>query len=128
MKKWSIIIKGHVTMSANVFMRLPRLRKGWRRRAGVHYQQTEISDWYYHLLEAGVRDIPPATRKKKRKVHVIRQSPRPIDRLNAATPIDKCLLDNLVRLGILRDDSDEWAEISFETKRGPLEMRVEISE
>jgi hypothetical protein len=127
-KRWTLTIDGHVTMSYNSWKNLPRMRRGRRPRKGTHYQQSEVTAWYYLLLEAGVRDIPPAGREKKRKVHVVRQSPRPIDRLNAATPIDKAIADNLVRLGVLVDDSERWAEISYATARGPKGMRIEVRE
>jgi len=124
---WTLTIPDAVTPLYNAWSRIPRLRKGKRRAKHTVYQQDLKHMWRLYLLEAGMAYIPSA--KGKRKVTVYRHSPNKCDRANIWTPIDKLILDALVDEGILKDDSEEWADVHCEpVKAKEKKMVVEVRE
>ena len=96
--------------TANVFMRMPRLRRGRHRKRDVTYQQDLILRWYWMLYEAGIMEIHKA--KVKRGVVMKRFSPGVPDPPNLYLTGDKLILDNLVKMGLLVDDSGEWCQFT----------------
>lgn len=115
--KWRLEVPDFITPSYNEFRKLH-----WAK------QEKLEKTWMLLLISAGVRDIPTVW-KKKRKVTIWRESPGRVDKPNIWTPIDKLILDNLVRLDILVDDSQEWAEIeAYPVRKKPKRMVIEIEE
>lgn len=96
------------------------LRMHWSRRSEIRKR------WGWLLLEAGVRGIPTAERK--RSVLVVRRSPGDPDYANLWTPIDKLILDNLVEFGALVDDSPQWLDLAARSEHGTGSMEIEITE
>jgi len=92
---WSMVLES-VLPSSNVFMRMH-----WAKRKKM------IQLWAWMLREAGIRDIPPAG-GRTRAVTIIRYAPRMLDEPNLYLAADKCILDNLVKEGVLVDDSPQW--------------------
>lgn len=97
MNRWTLIIDD-VTPSANVYT-----RKHWR------WCRRQSEKWAWLLHEAGVGFAAKAD--GKRRVTIFRVHPRAIDRDNAWTPAGKLIVDNLTKFGIIKDDSDKWADV-----------------
>ena len=116
MKSWTLEIP-EVTPSYNAFRKL-------------HWAKQENLEKIWELLlnVAGANNIPKAV-DRKRKVTVWRESPYRIDRANAWTPIDKLVIDRLVAMDVLVDDSEKWIEIHiYPVRKKPKRMVIEIEE
>lgn len=76
-------------------------------------ERKRVKDIFYlELYAAFAHDMPTkATAKRKVRIHVF--SKRVRDELNLAGPIDKFLVDNIVKLGWLVDDNREYMEIEL---------------
>ena len=110
MRSWTLTVKGEVFPTANVWLRMQRLRKGRRRSLRVRYQNDVVNTWKLLLLEAGLNDVPVAVRR--RRVTIQRHAPGVLpDVPNLYTGADKCILDNLVRHGALVDDNMTWLDL-----------------
>lgn len=116
---WHLPIEGEITPSANEYLAMQK-RAYWKIR--------ELRDkWGWLLIGAGLLRIPKA--EKKRHVIVIRYSKGDLDWCNAVTPIDKFILDFLVKKGILIDDNNEFMELEVKTFKGTrVATVIEISD
>lgn len=113
-KTWTLSIP-EAFPSANVYLRLH-----WSKRR-------KLADaWSWLLLAAGVAAIPRAS--KRRRVVVTRIAPRKIDPANLYLSADKLALDNLVKAGVLVNDSERWLELKVRQRVGKASTTIEISE
>lgn len=99
--------------SANVIMRMH-----WAKRKKL------ISAWYVLLVIARIHYLPAA--KGKRKVTITRYGNREMDRANAWLGADKLICDNLVSMGVLLDDSQEWLDLEVKAVKDMRE-KTEIT-
>jgi hypothetical protein len=102
-----------VVPSNNVFM-----RSHWAERK-------RLKDVFYLEIYYAFRDSLPSKATGKRRVRIEVVSRRQRDYLNLAGPCDKLLVDNLVKLGWLRDDNPTYLEIELAGSSGS-DTRCEI--
>lgn len=114
-KSWKGVIP--VTLpSANVY-----LRSHWAERL-------RLQRIFYLELYAAFKDHMPTKATGKRKVKVLVVSTRERDYANLFTPVDKLLLDQMVKLGWLVDDKPAYLDLDVTGRAGTPETVVEISE
>ena len=119
MATWTLEIEV-ITPSANVYDRMH-----WRKKRKLS------KDWFFILYEAicekYFHDEPLRRAKKKRQVDVVRYSRGTLDEGNVWTPVDKMIFDNLVKLGILVDDSPKWLKPTVVPRKAKRNrMKIEI--
>jgi len=113
MPSWKVVIPV-VYPSANVL-----LRQHWAKR------RSQIGKWAM-VLQALMAHVPPAS-GRRRFVRITRYGKRELDPANAWTGADKLIVDNLVRLGYLVDDSRRWLTLSVLSRKGqPERTEIEI--
>lgn len=102
-----------VPPSANVLMRLHwakrrRLIQSWQALI-VYGDDSPLAqrEWALHV----------GKNRPKVKVTITRYSPRLIDQANCWLPYDKLVLDNLVKLGLMIDDSPKWMECEIKQEK-----------
>ena len=93
---WKLFVS-ELLPSANAFLRLH-----WAAR------QRLSRDWYWLLIGAGAGMVSSV--RGKRSVRMTRCASRLMDQANLWTPSDKCVLDNLVRMKLIKDDSPRWLD------------------
>lgn len=79
---------------------------GGKNKAGLSRRQLK-EKWSWLLVEAGAQHVPA---QKKRRIVIVKRSCRGLepDYSNLWLPIDKLIIDNLVSMGILIDDSRKY--------------------
>lgn len=112
---WRAIIPD-VPPSANQF-----LRTHWGRRA-------KLKEKFQRLLYKAFFGSGVTKAEGKRKVTLILHTKRQRDYANNFLAADKCILDSLVNLGYLKDDSPKWLELSLSSQVGTPQTIIEISE
>jgi len=119
MNTWTLTVDA-ICPSANPFMRLH-----WRARLKL------AKAWNWLLLEQVLKPVhdgtglSPARRKRQVKITSYRRGEP--DPQNLYLAHDKCILDQLIRLGVLIDDSAKWCEFSVVSQRaGKLGKRTVI--
>jgi len=113
MPSWNLRVIEDAPPSANVFLRMH-----WTARMKLKRL------WAWLVLEAGAREVPLADGKRCVKVEVRSKGKR--DPQNSWTPVDKLIVDNLVRCGALKDDSAEWCDLRVITIQGEPRTRIRI--
>ena len=105
--------------TANVYIRMPSLRRGqWHRQPCNRHRQDLRDAWYWMILEQVARysdSIAPA--KRKRYVKVISYRRGDPDEHNLVLCADKLALDNLIKLGVLVDDNKKWCKLEVEGRK-----------
>ncbi len=133
MKLWTLAVDD-ICPSANVYMRMPSIRRGQRHRPGCTRHQQDLKEaWHWMLLGqialATPGGISPAT--EKRYVKMISYRAGEPDPPNLYLGHDKLVLDNLVKLGVLVDDNARWCDfhvISRKAGKGEKRTVIEIRE
>ena len=102
MKEWKLRVD-EITPSANVwdrthFRKKSRMIKAW---FWLLYEQI-------YSLKYNGNGITRAKKKRAIRVSRFSHSTKPLDELNIHTPVDKLIIDNLRKLGVLMDDSPRW--------------------
>lgn len=128
MKTWTLTID-EIFPSANVYIRMPSLRKGQRHRQPCNRHRQDLRDaWHWMILEQIGRHsdgISPATRKRHVKIISYRRGDP--DPQNLVLCGDKLVADNLVKLGVLVDDNARWCSLQVVgRKAGKLGKRTVI--
>ena len=113
-RSWKGVVP--VIPSANVY-----LRSHWSERM-------RLQKIFYLELYAAFKDDVPTKATGKRKVKVLVVSTRERDWANLVTPVDKLLLDQMVKLGWLVDDKPAFLDLEVAGRAGTPETVVEISE
>jgi Holliday junction resolvase RusA-like endonuclease len=117
-----------------------RTRKYWRAeipevppsanvllRTHFRERKTKREVWYALLYGAFFHEgITKAT--VKRTVTISIRSKNERDHANNYLGADKLILDNLRRLGFIRDDSPKWVEVVIHAEVGEPRTIVEVSE
>lgn len=119
MKTWRMTVD-EICPTANVYMRMPSIRRGQRHWHGCTRHQQDLKNvWYLLLLvEIGLvatKGISPASRKRWVKMISYRRGEP--DPPNLYLPHDKLILDNLVKLGVLVDDNARWCDFSVVSRK-----------
>ncbi len=93
----------------------------------MHYRvrMAQKSKWYTLIYAAFFHDTPRKA-TGRRRVRVVVTSKRERDYANLWLAIDKCLLDSLVKLGWLVDDSPKFLTPVVEGKVGEPHTLIEI--
>lgn len=81
--------------------------------------------WYIEIY-AAFRDAMPTLATGKRKVRIEVTSTRQRDHANLWTPVDKLIVDNLVKLRWLVDDKPAYLDLCVSGKAGTPETVIEI--
>lgn len=125
MTTWTLTVNA-IYPSANVLLKMPRLRRGQRHRPGctLHFQDLRDS-WYWMIYE----QVCALTRhensireaKKKRHVNVISYRTGDPDPQNIMLGADKLCADNLVKMGVLVDDNQKWCKLDAEPRKAGKE-------
>ncbi len=135
MKTWTLTIDA-IFPTANVYIRMPSIRRGWRHRQPCNrHRQDLIEAWYWmiwgSLARLNENENAVHDARKKRHVKVISYRRGDPDEHNLVLPADKLVLDNLVKLGVLVDDNRKWCKLEADAEKagkGGLRTVIEIRE
>ena len=115
---WAGTVPDLAPPSANVFQRLH-----WAERERL------IRDWYTLVLAAfGRHRRMPNRARAKRRVRIVVTSRQMRDAANLVLAADKLILDNLVRLGWLADDSPDWLDLKVDGATGAPRTEILIED
>jgi len=121
MKTWTLTIPT-IFPTANVYIRMPSLRRGQRHRQPCNRHRQDLRDaWYWMITEQICRLTKDENSiweaRKKRHVKVISYRKGDPDPQNLMLPADKLVADNLVKLGALVDDNKRWCKLEAEGRK-----------
>lgn len=102
--------------SANVF-----LRSHWAERK-------RLAKLWYLEVYAAFKDSFPTKATTKRTVRIEVTSTRTRDHANLWTPVDKLIVDNMVKIGWLIDDDPTYLDLGVTGKSGEPQTVIEIWE
>jgi len=125
MNTWTLTIDA-IYPSANVYLNMPSLRNGQRHYPGCNRHRQDLRDLWYWLIyeqvcaltrhENSIREA-----RKKRLVNVYSYRHGNPDPQNMMLCADKLCADNLVKMGVLVDDSKKWCKLDAEPRRAGKE-------
>ncbi len=132
MKTWTLVID-EIFPTANVYIRMPSLRRGQRHWPGCNRHRQDLRDaWYLLLLEQVARYSDSLTlSKRKRHVKIISYRRGDPDPQNLVLCGDKLVADNLVKLGVLVNDNRKWCKLEADAEpagKEGLRTVIEIRE
>jgi len=121
MTTWTLTIDA-IFPTANVYIRMPSLRRGQWHRPGCNRHRQDLRDaWYWMIMEQICRLTKDENSiregRRKRHVKVISYRRGAPDPQNLMLCADKLVADNLVKMGVLVDDNKRWCKLEAEGRK-----------
>ena len=99
-----------------MILRIDKFIRSQNEFTGRHWKKKhqDTKEWEWSIRAATSRPLPIAAGKMKVKITSMRRYLLDVGNLIGGA---KGLIDALVRLGVIKDDSPKWAHITYEQKK-----------